>query len=92
MVTSKDYNLPVTDTQKDKRNFPGYNKKQYHSLAELQKGDQGGMTESDSKTSGKDDGQYTTLNKKSGPGGRDHGGQKLGFDPKPHTDTKVNKR
>lgn len=82
MVESKDYKLPTTDTQKDRRNFPGYEKKQYHSLEDLKKGDPSGMTESDSKTSGKNDGQYTDINKKSGKGARDHGGQKLGFTPK----------
>lgn len=58
-----DYKLPVHEPD---RNYPHTEKKQYFSLAELQKGDYAGMTETDSKTSGKEDGQYTPINYKSG--------------------------
>jgi hypothetical protein len=62
------YKLSATDTDKSKRNFPGYEKKQYYNLGDIQKGDhhlgRGGMTETDSKTSGKDDGPYTSIQEK----------------------------
>ncbi len=73
------YKLPVTDVQKSKRNFEGVNKEQWYSLAELQMGDLGGNTETDSQTEtpadhkGKGErggGGYTTINKKSTKGGR----------------------
>lgn len=46
----KDYKLPVTDVDTAKRNFPGYEKKQWYSLDELRAGDIGGTTDSDSET------------------------------------------
>ena len=55
--------LPKTNV---KKNFPGTKKGQYYSLAELQSGDYAGMTESDAHTSGKNDGQYTKINKTKG--------------------------
>jgi hypothetical protein len=62
------YDLSKTDTQESKRNFPGLEKKQYYNLADIQKGDHhagfGGMTETDSDTSGKDDGPYTSIQEK----------------------------
>lgn len=63
--TPESYKLSVKDCTN-----PTFNKKQYYSLDELRKGDLSGMTETDSKTSGKEDGPYTSINKKSGPGGR----------------------
>jgi len=72
------YSLPV---HKPERNFPQAEKKQWYNLSELTYGDYAGMTETDSKTSGKEDGQYTPINKKSGPGGIS-GGTKHGFDVK----------
>ncbi len=58
------YKLSDLDTQKQRRNFSGYEKKQYVNLAELQEGDTSGMTESDAPTSGKEDGPYTHIQKK----------------------------
>src|SRR5579862_1922977 len=42
--------LPITDTQRARRNFEGYEKNQWYSLAELQEGAIGGTTEIDSVT------------------------------------------
>jgi hypothetical protein len=69
----------MIDTQKQRRNFPGYEKEQWYSLAELQSGDLGGNTETDGRTEKPSDhagkgerggGGYTTINKKLGKGGR----------------------
>lgn len=69
------YSLPVT---KPKSNFDSEAKKKvYYSLQELTYGDYAGMTETDSKTSGKSDGQYTPINKKKGTEAN-HGGKSLG--------------
>lgn len=46
----KDYKLPVIDTQSQKRNFPGFEKKQWFSLDELRSGDIMGTTDTDSET------------------------------------------
>lgn len=62
----KDYAMKGCDTQKERRNFPGYEKKQYYTMEQLVEGDTDGMTETDSKTSGKDDGKYTKINQTSG--------------------------
>lgn len=69
------YKLPVKTPE---RNFDHVETKQYYSLEDLKSGDYAGMTESDSKTSGQEDGQYTPINHKSGSGRKDQG-QKLGF-------------
>lgn len=58
------YTLPVKTPSRE--GFGPAEKKQYFSLADLRSGDYAGMTETDSKTSGKEDGQYTPINKKSG--------------------------
>lgn len=58
------FGLSAMDTQKEGRNFPGYEKKQYVNLGDLQRGDTSGMTETDEETSGKTDGPYTHLQKK----------------------------
>jgi hypothetical protein len=61
------YKLPVTDTQAQKRNFPGADKKVYYSLQDLKAGDLwGGTTETDADTSSKDDEASTSINKKRG--------------------------
>lgn len=57
------YMLPVNDTQKVKRNFPGYEKRTVYSLEDLKKGDSSGTTETDSATNSPDPG-YTDINKK----------------------------
>ncbi len=44
------YKLPIIDTQTEKRNFPGYDKKQWYSLEELRSGDIGGTTDTDTET------------------------------------------
>ena len=73
------YKLPVCDVQTERRNFDGLKKEQWYSLGELQSGDLGGNTETDSKTEKSEDhagkgqrggGGYTTINNKSGKGGR----------------------
>lgn len=58
------YKLPVTDTQTERRNFPGYTEAQVYSLDELRDGDTGGTTETDSKTDPKGSGGYTKINSK----------------------------
>lgn len=85
MTNLSDYKLPVKEPD---RNFEGLQKKQWFNLAELREGDYAGMTETDSKTSGKSDGQYTPLNKKSG-GNVSPGGSKLGFDVKLDKHTRI---
>ena len=57
------YKLPIVDTQKDKRNFPGYERRVVYSLEDLKKGDTSGTTETDSATDSPDPG-YTEINKK----------------------------
>jgi hypothetical protein len=37
----KDYKLPVVDTQRQRRNFEGYAKKQWYNLEELKMGGEG---------------------------------------------------
>lgn len=63
------YKLPVCNINRERRNFEGFEKNQWYSLAELQSGDFGGTTETDSKTA-PEEGGYSTINKKSGKGGR----------------------
>jgi hypothetical protein len=46
----KGYKLPVTDVDTARRNFPGYEKKQWYNLEELREGDYGGTTDTDSET------------------------------------------
>jgi hypothetical protein len=46
----KGYKLPVCDVDTEKRNFPGYDKKQWYNLAELREGDYGGTTDTDADT------------------------------------------
>lgn len=70
MAEMKEYKLKGTNTQEARRNFPGFEKNVWYTLDELRSGDYAGMTETDSKTSGKEDGKYTPINKKSGKGGR----------------------
>ena len=57
-----------------KRNFPQVTKRIVYSLQDIKQGDHAGMTETDSDTSGQDDGQYTPINQKTGiqvqPGGQ----------------------
>lgn len=79
------YKLPV---HKPERNFPQPEKKQYFSLAELREGDYAGMTESDSKTSGQDDGAYTKINQKSGKG-VEAKGQNVGLHVKLDKNTRI---
>lgn len=61
----KEYKLPVTDTQTERRNFPGYGESTYFTLADMQQGDTSGTTETDSAT-GKSEGGYTKINQKKG--------------------------
>jgi hypothetical protein len=64
--------MKAIDTQKEKRNFPGFKKEVYYSLADIQTGDgfgmSGGTTDTDSKTSSKNDQSATRINKKQGKG------------------------
>jgi len=64
------YKLPICDTQEERRNFEGYEKNQWYSLAELQSGDYAGTTDTDSKTESYNDAGSTSIYKKSGKGGR----------------------
>ena len=48
VVNLSDYELPVCDTQKERRNFPGYN--EYDGLYEPEKGDSEGTTDTDIRT------------------------------------------
>lgn len=69
MPQLSEYKLPVIDTETQRRNFPGYEKKQYYTLEEIRKGDPSGTTDTDSKTDDpdEDDAGYTNINKKKGP-------------------------
>jgi hypothetical protein len=58
------YKLPICDTDKQRRNFPGYKESQPYSLVDIQQGDTSGTTESDSKTDSKGSGGYTRINSK----------------------------
>jgi hypothetical protein len=62
------FDLPKVDTQKQRRNFPGVEEKQYIPMGDLVKGDHhagfGGMTETDEMTSGQTDGPYTHIQEK----------------------------
>ena len=68
------YKLPITDTQVAKRNFPGYEKKQWYNLEELRTGDLSGTTDTDLGTDNKKDGpdpkqtrSYSKINQKGRP-------------------------
>jgi hypothetical protein len=77
-----DYDLPVTDVDTARRNFPGFNEGQYCSIEDLQKGDTEGTTDSDSDTDPPYPG-YTRLNKEltGGLGRRSTGGKAMGIGP-----------
>lgn len=77
----QDYKLPIIDVCEEKRNFPGYQKDEYYTLDQIQEGDCSGITETDSQTSGKEDGEYSTINETSGKV-RPWDGKQLGFEPK----------
>lgn len=68
------YKIPITDTQKSKRNFPGYKESEWMKLAELQEGDTDGSTDSDLRThkmAGKNSGGgYTKIYSKGNNNGR----------------------
>lgn len=79
MASSKEYNLPVTDTQKERRNFPGFEKNTYYNLADMQERIKysGGTTDTDTVTDpGVDKGLAKEYLKKGKP--RPKGGQTLG--------------
>ena len=71
----KGYKLPVCDVDTEKRNFPGYEEKQWYSLDEIRDGDFFGTTDTDEKTDKKDSyhgpyqgkGGYSKINRKAGP-------------------------
>lgn len=81
-----DYKTSVCNVDKEKRNFPGVKQEKYFTLEEMT-GARGGMTETDSITSGKTDGMYAGQQKsgKQPP----QGGTKLGMQVKLAKDTKV---
>ena len=62
--------LKVTDTDKEKRNFPGYSKNKYYSLGDMQEQsryEQAGTTDTDSKTDSSSNAKgYAKIYKKSG--------------------------
>jgi len=64
MMWESEYRLPECDVQAERRNFPGVQIEQVYTLADLMAGDTSGITETDSVTSGKNDGDYTRINKK----------------------------
>lgn len=64
------YNLPVTDVQSQRRNFPGYSEQVFFSLEEIQQGDSAGTTETDEITDTSKDNFETRINRKSGPKSR----------------------
>jgi hypothetical protein len=74
------YKLPAQNTQEVRRNFPGYSEEKHYDLESMREGDYSGMTESDSDTSGKEDGPYTKINKTKG---------KFGHAPKNKLSAKV---
>ena len=65
MPTFKEYKLPICDTQKERRNFAGYEENQVYTLEDLRQGDTEGTTETDSKTD-PPSGGYTKINQKKG--------------------------
>lgn len=81
----------MIDVSKSLRNFKGYQKNTYYTAEELQKGEIGGITETDSKTSGQEDGQYSTINKKSGKA-ESWGGKELGHTVDSIPGARINKR
>lgn len=58
----------MVDTQRERRNFPGYEVKQYYTLDDIIKGDTSGATDSDDATdpSGKNDQSATRIYSKEG--------------------------
>lgn len=67
----KGYELPVIDVDTARRNFPGYEKKQWVTLDEWRDGDYAGSTDTDSSTDDRKDNphfkiKYTKLNQKKG--------------------------
>src|SRR5216683_2513492 len=82
------YKLSVTDTQKARRNFEGFEKNQYYSLADMQQEnnkfkEQSGHTETDSKTYPSDNEKSVAAIYKRQGKGKSHGGQKLNLS-QPH--------
>jgi len=74
------YKLPVADTQKVRRNFPGYEENKYYSLADMQEKyryEQAGTTDTDSATDNSDNHKgYAKIYQKKGKE-QNRGGQKL---------------
>lgn len=70
-----DYKLPVCDTNRERRNFEGYEKKQWYSLDEIRQGDFFGTTDTDSNTDVKEKatgpysgkGGYSKINRSARP-------------------------
>lgn len=58
-INISSYNLPVCDTQSERRNFPGYT--EYENMLPMT--DESGTTETDSKTAPKSGG-YSSINSK----------------------------
>ena len=66
------FKLPKTDTQVSKRNFPGYDEKEYYTIADMQADGQSGTTDTDSFTdSDQSEKGYAAIYKKHGPFGRE---------------------
>lgn len=68
-ATGQNYNLPVTDTDKERRNFPSYKENTYFTLEDIIAGDSEGTTDTDSKTdtyTGERRKGYTRINQKHG--------------------------
>lgn len=71
----------IIDVDKERRNFPGFEKNQYYSLADMQEKfryEQAGTTDTDSATDSADNSQgYAKIYRKHGKG-KSKGGQDLG--------------
>ena len=71
MTSIEEYKLPVCDTQSERRNFAGYEKGTWYTLAELQSGDIGNTTDTDSQTDdASKEADYSSIYKKHGGPGR----------------------
>ena len=85
------YKLPVTDVQKSRRNFTGVQEDEYYGLDKIKEGDCSGITETDSKTSGKEDGEYSDINETSGKvrpwGGKELSLTDIKYDKNIHVDS-----
>lgn len=76
-VSPENYNLPVTDVDTEKRNFPGYHEYELEATWDTE-----GTTETDSVTDPGGEGGYTKINRNQGMS-VPRGGQQLSIGPMP---------